>query len=91
MIGIYICIRATAKRRPEDNPIPPRSSFSLLWQTFRLCGRHSLPFFAIGGLPWAVFALISILLGQDGLTNLLGMVGMTVLYWEEWISGVCLD
>ena len=44
---------------------PPRSSLSLLWQTFCLSGRHFLPLFAIGGLPWAVFALIPILLGQE--------------------------
>ena len=37
----------------------------LLWQTLRLTGRHFLPLFAIGGIPWAVFALIPILLGQD--------------------------
>jgi hypothetical protein len=42
-----------------------RSVLSLLWQTLRLLGRHFLPLFAIGGIPWAVFALIPILLGQD--------------------------
>ena len=44
---------------------PPRSSLSLLWQTFCLSGRHFLPLFAIGGLPWAVFALIPMALGQE--------------------------
>ncbi|MCC7264231.1 MAG: hypothetical protein IT369_17105 [Candidatus Latescibacteria bacterium] len=42
----------------------PRSVLSLLWQTLRLTGRHFLPLFAIGGIPWAVFSLIPILLGQ---------------------------
>lgn len=42
-----------------------RSALSLLWQTLRFCGLHFLPPFAIDGLPWAVFALIPILLGQD--------------------------
>ena len=37
---------------------------SLLWQTLRVTGRHFLPLFAIGGLPWAVFSLMPILLGQ---------------------------
>ncbi|MBI2505390.1 MAG: hypothetical protein HYW07_19430 [Candidatus Latescibacteria bacterium] len=36
----------------------------LTWQTLRLSGRHFLPLFAIGGIPWAVFSLIPILLGQ---------------------------
>ena len=43
----------------------PRTVPSLLWQTLRLLGRHFLPLFAIGGLPWAVFSLIPILLGQE--------------------------
>lgn len=42
-----------------------RSVLSLLWQTLRLVGRHFLPFFATGGIPWAVFSLIPILLGQE--------------------------
>ena len=33
----------------------PRSVLSLLWQTLRLVGRHFLPLFAIGGIPWCVF------------------------------------
>ena len=42
-----------------------RTAPGLLWQTLRLTGRHFLPLFAIGGLPWAVFALIPLLLGQE--------------------------
>jgi hypothetical protein len=41
------------------------SSLRLLWQTLRLSSRHFLPLFTIGGLPWALFALIPILLGQE--------------------------
>ena len=47
----------------------PRRVPDLLWQTLRLTGRHFLPLFAISGLPWAVFALIPILLGQDQTLN----------------------
>jgi hypothetical protein len=42
---------------------------SLLWQTLRLTSRHFLPLFAIGGLPWAIVALITILLGQEQTLN----------------------
>ena len=46
-----------------------RSVLSLLWQTLRLTGRHFLPLFAIGGIPWAIFSLIPILLGQPQTLN----------------------
>jgi hypothetical protein len=42
----------------------PRSSLSLLWQTFSLTGRHFLPLFLLGGLPGLLYQLLLHALGH---------------------------